>query len=134
LNNKFLAASILSLKHTFQTGWLELNALRILILSEDAAKNLQQNLIVYMFSNSWLEQQEIAKLFQSLPLNLKDTAMNTLEIFEKRGLEKGIAKSEATIVRNLLLNTDFTLAKIAMLSEVSENFVTKIRDEIAARN
>lgn len=134
LENKFLIASLLSLKHTFQTGWLEWNAHRILVLTEDANENLQKNLTVYLFTNSGLEEEKIINLLQSLPLVLKDKVMNTLEIFEKKGLDRGIELSKANFIRNLLLNTDFTIGKIAMLAEVSEDLVIKIRSEINLKN
>ena len=56
--------------------------------------------------------------------------MNTLEIFEKKGLDRG----KANFVKNLLVNADFTIAKIAMLAEVSEELVIKIRSEINLKN
>ncbi len=45
----------------------------------------------------------------------------------EKGMEKGIAKGKETFVKNLLLNTNFTIAKIAGLSNVSEAFVKKIK-------
>ncbi|CAG5002799.1 Recombination-promoting nuclease RpnD [Dyadobacter sp. CECT 9275] len=51
LNNNFLVASLLALKHSFQKDWLEQNALKILLLTEQAPKNLQSNLVVYLFGN-----------------------------------------------------------------------------------
>ena len=142
LHNKFLTASLLSLKHTFQKGWLELNAHRILVLTEEANENLQRNLTVYLFANSGLEEQEIIELLQSIPSTLKDKVMSTLEIFEKKGLDRGIEKgiekgielSKTNIIKNLILNTDHTNSKIAMLTEVSEELVIKIRSEIDLKN
>ena len=63
-------------------------------------------------------------------LFFKDTMMSTLEIFEKKGLDRG----KENFVKNLLLNTDFTIAKIAMLAEVSEELVIKIQSEIDLKN
>jgi len=142
LHNKFLTASLLSLKHTFQKGWLELNAHRILVLTEEANENLQRNLTVYLFANSGLEEQEIIELLQSIPSTLKDKVMSTLEIFEKKGLDRGIEKgiekgielSKISFIKNLLLNTDHTITKIAMLAEVSEELVIKIHSEINLKN
>jgi predicted transposase/invertase (TIGR01784 family) len=45
----------------------------------------------------------------------------------ERGIEKGIEKGKAAVVKNLLLNTDFTIAKIASLSDVTEAFVKKVK-------
>jgi hypothetical protein len=46
---------------------------------------------------------------------------------EKEGIEKGIEKSNEAFVRNLLLNTDFSISKVAALVNVTETFVRKIK-------
>ena len=42
-------------------------------------------------------------------------------------MEKGIEKGKETFVKYLLLNTDFTIAKIAGLTNVTEAFVKKVK-------
>lgn len=49
------------------------------------------------------------------------------DILYRRGEIKGIEKGKEVIVKNLLLNTDFTIAKIAALSDVTEAFVKKVK-------
>jgi predicted transposase/invertase (TIGR01784 family) len=46
---------------------------------------------------------------------------------EKKGIEKGIEKGKEAFVKYLLLNTNFTIAKIASLSDVTEAFVKKVK-------
>jgi predicted transposase/invertase (TIGR01784 family) len=46
---------------------------------------------------------------------------------EQVGIVKGIEKGKKAFVKNLLLNTDFTIAKIAALSDVTEAFVKKVK-------
>ena len=46
---------------------------------------------------------------------------------EKKGMEKGMEKGKETFVKNLLLNTNFTIGKIASLSNVKEAFVKKVK-------
>ena len=46
---------------------------------------------------------------------------------EKKGMEKGIEKGKKTVVKNLLLSTNFTIAKIASLTSVTEDFVKKVK-------
>jgi predicted transposase/invertase (TIGR01784 family) len=46
---------------------------------------------------------------------------------EIKGLEKGIEKGKSDVVKNLLLNTDFTIAKIASLTDVTQAFVKKVK-------
>jgi hypothetical protein len=39
-------------------------------------------------------------------------------------------KGKETFVKNLLLNTDFTIARIATLSNVTDTFVKKIKETL----
>ena len=65
---------------------------------------------------------------------LKDTIMNTLDIFiekgKKIGIEKGIEIGKLDVVENLLRNTDFSTVKIAELTGVSEVIVNRILNKI----
>jgi hypothetical protein len=49
---------------------------------------------------------------------------------QKKGLEKGETKKATRLVKNLLLKTDFSIAKIAELAEVTEYFVRKIKKSL----
>jgi len=134
LNNKFLLASILALKHSFEKDWLKLNAHRVLLMIEEESEKLQKSFVIYLFSNSGLEEQEIEEVLESLPTMLKDTIMNTLDIFiekgKKIGIEKGIEIGKLDVVENLLRNTDFSTVKIAELTGVSEVIVNRIFNQI----
>ena len=139
LNNKFLVASLLALKYSFEKKWLEVNAVRLLTLSEGIEGNLQSGFIVYLFGRSGLEENKIVDILEDVPFKIRDKVMSTLDIFiEKgrkigleegleKGLEKGIALGKSEFVSNLLKNTDFDLSKIAALANVSEEFVRSIQ-------
>jgi predicted transposase/invertase (TIGR01784 family) len=49
---------------------------------------------------------------------------------ELKGMEKGLAKGKETFVRNLLLDTDFKISKIASLSDVTEDFVKNVKKSL----
>lgn len=68
-----------------------------------------------------------------------------IERFKKEGREEGIKeerkegikerrkavqKTKLSIIKNLLLNTDFTVAKIAALTDVTEDFVRKVKKSL----
>jgi predicted transposase/invertase (TIGR01784 family) len=59
--------------------------------------------------------------------------MLTREEGLNEGLREGAEKKSYEIVRNLLLNTDFEISKIASLSGVTEQFVTEVKAEIAKK-
>jgi hypothetical protein len=46
---------------------------------------------------------------------------------ERDGMEKGMEKGKQDFVRNLLLNTDFSIVRIASLANVSQFYVRKIK-------
>jgi predicted transposase/invertase (TIGR01784 family) len=64
-------------------------------------------------------------------LKIMDSVANYMseekDIFYRRGELKGLEKGKKTFVKNLLLHTDFTIAKIAELSDVTEAFVKKVK-------
>ena len=49
------------------------------------------------------------------------------DILYRRGEKKGMEKERETFVKNLLLNTDFTVAQIAGLTNVTAAFVKKVK-------
>jgi hypothetical protein len=52
------------------------------------------------------------------------------DILYRRGELKGIEKGKEAFVKYLLLNTNFTIAKIAGLSDVTEAFVKKVKKSL----
>ena len=52
------------------------------------------------------------------------------KIGERKGLEKGENRKTVRLVKNLIRKTDFTIAQIADLAEVSQYFVKKVRRSI----
>jgi hypothetical protein len=64
-------------------------------------------------------------------LQIMDSIANYIseenDILYRRGEIKGMEKVQKTFVRNLLLNTDFTIAKVASLTNVTEAFVKKVK-------
>ncbi len=123
LNNKFLAASFLALKHSFEKKWLEDNAVKLLILAAEGPENLQKGFIIYLYSRGELEE----KILKSLPESVKNTIMNTLDIYLEKGRKEGIEKGKGQVVRNLLGTNKFTLSEIANFADVTEDFVKKIQ-------
>lgn len=120
LNNKFLAASVLALKHSTEKEWLEHNAVKLLILASEGTKDLQKGLIIYLYSRAKLEEEKILNL---LPVPIKDTIMNSLDFY----IEKGIEKGKEQVVKNLLASGKFSIAEIAGFAGVTEAFVKKIQ-------
>lgn len=135
LGNKFLVASILALKHSFDEIWLENNVLRLLMLSEGIDGNLQTGLVVYLFEQSGLEEKKIRNIVEALPSTLKSKIMSTADMFiEKgkkigfeKGVEEGLERGKTDFVTNLLKNTNFDTAKIAALADVSTDYVLAIQ-------
>ena len=64
-------------------------------------------------------------------LRIMDSIANYItkekDILYRLGEREGIAKEKEAFVKNLLLNTNFTIGKIASLSNVTEAFVKKVK-------
>ncbi|GLU56224.1 transposase [Dyadobacter frigoris] len=134
LNNKFLAASFLALKHSFQKDWLEANIVRILLLSENVPANLLRNLIVYLFERSELGKEKIEELIEKIPITIKNTVMSTVNYLMKEGEKIGMTKKEyeknRAFTQSLIRETVFDDAKIAKLVGVTVDFVASVRVEL----
>ncbi len=66
---------------------------------------------------------ESLKIMDSIASYIKKENDILYRLGEKEGMEKG----KETFVKNLLLNTDFTIAKIAGLTDATEAFVKKVK-------
>jgi len=138
LNNKFLAASFLALKHTFDKQWFESNAERLFILASDSETGLKKNLIFYVFSRGKLPEN----VLNSLPEPIKSEVMNTFDVYFEKGIKRGReegrekGKIEGKIegkteeVRNLIVKLGLTNGQAAEVAEVSIDFVKKVRSSI----
>ncbi|MHA4739644.1 Rpn family recombination-promoting nuclease/putative transposase [Dyadobacter sp. MSC1_007] len=134
LHNKFLAASLLAMKYSVLKDRLNALIPTILKLAVETDQNLQTSLIVYTFVNSELSEQQIIELITSLPIEIKETVMSTLDIFVEKGRKEGerkgqIEKTERA-VRNLIKQSLLTDDQIASALEVTETYVTDIRRQI----
>ncbi len=131
LKNKFLAASILALKHSVEKEWLERNAVKLLILASKGPMYLQTGFIIYLYDRVTLDDK---KILTSLPKPIRKTIMSTLDIYiekgRKEGLEKGIEKGteqkSREVVKNLLATRKFSISEIAELAGVAEAFVRRL--------
>ncbi|WP_026632544.1 Rpn family recombination-promoting nuclease/putative transposase [Dyadobacter alkalitolerans] len=141
LNNKFLAASLLAMKYSVLKDRLNPLIPTILKLAGEIDQNLQTSLIVYTFVNSELSEQQIVELITSLPTQIKETVMSTLDIFVEKGRKEGLREGKlegkiegqqektANAVRNLIKQSLLTDEQIASALEVTVNYVADIRKQ-----
>ncbi|WP_026632692.1 hypothetical protein [Dyadobacter alkalitolerans] len=113
----------------------------ILKLAGGIDQNLQTSLIVYTFVNSELSEQQIVELITSLPAQIKETVMSTLDIFVEKGRKEGLKEGELkgklegqqekteNAVRNLIKQSLLTDQQIASALEVTVNYVANIRKQ-----
>lgn len=127
LHNKFLAASLLALKYSVLKDRLSAWIPTILSLASDIDTNLQNSLIVYTFVNSDLSEDQIVELITSLPNQLKENIMNTLDIFVEKGRKEGQQEKTQNAVQNLIRQSLLTDDQIASALEVTVDYVANIR-------
>ena len=104
----------------------------ILTLASETEKNLQNSLIVYTFVNSGLNEDEIFAFVTSLPLQNKETVMDTLEIFVEKGRREAWKELTQNAVKNLIKQSVLTDEQIASAMEVTVSYVSEIRKNITA--
>ncbi len=125
LENKFLQASFLALKYSRLKEELIKRIPAILSLAMEQRNNLQNSIIVYTFEVSGLEEDEIITLIEQTPLNIKSAIMDTLNIFEKKGVR---VQTEKT-VRNMIVR-NYSDREICEVLEVTPDYVARIREAI----
>ena len=137
LHNKFLAASLLAMKYSVLKDRLNELIPTILNLAGEMDQNLQTSLIVYTFVNSELSEQQIIELTRSLPVQIKETVMSTLDIFVEKGRKQGIEEAKREVqqktenaARNLIKQSLLNDEQIASALEVTVNYVADIRQQI----
>lgn len=130
LHNKFLAASLLALKMNGLKEQAEKLIPRILTLARESGMNLQTSLIVYIFVNSGLKEEKIVTIIDSLPFTIKETVMNTLDIFIEKGRKIGLKEEREKAIRNLVKQSLLSDEQIAAALEVPVGYVAGIRKEM----
>jgi predicted transposase/invertase (TIGR01784 family) len=87
-------------------------------------RHIQQLRILAQLRNLAPESLQIMDSIANYISEEKDILYRRGEI---KGMEKGLEKGKETFVKYLLLNTDFTIPKIAALTDATEAFVKKIK-------
>ena len=97
------------------------------------------NQIITLSKGSFSKVRHIQQL--RILAHLRNLASETLQIMDsvagylteekdilyRRGEIKGMEKGKETLIKNLLLNTDFTITRIANLTDATEAFVKKVK-------
>jgi predicted transposase/invertase (TIGR01784 family) len=83
-------------------------------------RHVQQLRILSQLRNLALDNLEIMD-------SVADFMSEEKDIFYRRGEKKGLEKGKIAVIKNLLLHTDFTIAKIASLTDVTEDFVKNVK-------
>lgn len=141
LENKFLQASLLALKYSQLKRELRSLIPTILSLGMETQENLRSNLFVYIFGISGLKEDGITEVLEDVPVNIKHTVMNTLDIFVEKGKKIGLAEGHTKgqqentekIVRNLVQSSGLSDEQIAYAAEVAIAYVAKIREELGEK-
>ena len=109
----------------------------ILGLAEGEELNLQNQLIVYIFGSSGLKEDQIIAIVQKLPIKIKETVMNTLDILVEKGIKIGQEKSlqgeREKTARNLIKISTLNDEQIATATDLPVDRVISLRKEAQAQ-
>lgn len=134
--NHLLISALLTLKHSFDEGYLQNQAVFLLESAVDEDGNYFKALFVYFF-NRIKNEKNMTKVLEQLSNEVQAEAMSVLDLYEKRGMQKGeqigIQKGERHMsylaCRNMILK-GFDDRVISEVLEVQESFVQQVRTEI----
>ncbi|WP_159468080.1 hypothetical protein [Dyadobacter sp. 3J3] len=147
MNNPFTLIVLAAQKSLLQgkipeeeLGEQRLTIARALIQSKRYENEQIRRFLYFLKTFVHIENSEINSKFD-MEINLltgKETSMGIIETIKmlakeegmEEGLEKGLENGKVIFVRNLLSNYDFDVNKIAMLADVSADFVEKVQAEL----
>jgi hypothetical protein len=109
---------------------------RIMINSKKYNRDRIRRFLYFLKTFIYIDNAELNSKFDQ-QIALLTNNVNTMGIIEtiqmltlEEGIEKGLEQGKTTFVKNLLLNTDFGIAKIAALADTDEAFVKAVQAEI----
>ncbi len=98
LENRFLAASLLILKYSFDKDWLQGNFTAVLSIGlAEGSHDLKQALLLYFLGRMELPEEQVKQVIQELPSSIQEDVMSTYELI----LEKGRMEERARLERLL---------------------------------
>jgi hypothetical protein len=140
---RLLALSVIDYRLFLRSDHPEEKMLAILAdFGGDDTKQIIENIVGHVIATSrgdfsklrHMQQLRILSKLRNFTVdNLKimdsiaDLISEEDDILYKRGEKKGMEKEKESFVKYLLLNTDFTVAKIAGLTNATEAFVKKVK-------
>ena len=142
LENSFLRASLLVLKHSMESWWLEANAVRLLVWSEDTDEALQRGFTIYLFERSKLNDKKIKTIMETLPLSTKKKFVSTADYLREQGRLKGKAEGKSEGIsegmrkktENAVINMireGFPSETICKILEVTPAYVSTLRKQLS---
>lgn len=73
-----------------------------------------------------MKEDQIIAIVRKLPIKIKETVMNTLDVF----VEKGRREEREKTIRNLIKQSPLSDQQIASAFEVTVEYVARIRKEL----
>jgi hypothetical protein len=120
----------------FELSEQRLGIVRALVESKRYDNDKIRRFLFFLKTFIYIENPEINSKFDK-EVNIltgNETAMGIIEAIKmitlEEGIETGVQNTKYEIVKNLILNTDFEISKIAALTNCSESFVEKVRKDL----
>lgn len=127
----------------FELSEQRLGIVRALIKSKRYDNEKIRRFLFFLKTFIYIENPEINSKFDNEVNKLtgNETSMGIIEAIKmitleegiEKGIETGVQNTKYEIVKNLILNTDFGIPKIAALTNCSESFVEKVKDDLESQ-
>lgn len=122
LQNCFLCASMLALKHTYEVSWLKHNAPRLLALTTGVEQHLRISYFIYLLRRANFREDELQELALALPGEPKKQVMNTFDRIFADG-----KKEEARKIALTMLSKGFSAEQVSELTGLPIKVVLKLK-------
>ncbi|RAV27923.1 Rpn family recombination-promoting nuclease/putative transposase [Sinomicrobium soli] len=148
IENGFLIAALLLLKHAFDKPGLKSRLAEIFSIGLAQGSNAQQvSLVIYGFELVDLPEEQVKDILETLPSDIKDKVMSTYDLLVEKGRKEERARAQKLIeqerhkaqqksydiVSNLLASGKFTILEIAGFAAVTEDFVRKVSADLTEK-
>ncbi|MBL7816309.1 MAG: Rpn family recombination-promoting nuclease/putative transposase [Saprospiraceae bacterium] len=133
---KVLRAAFIALKNAHNEEFFKTHLEEILKFvdnspSEIVFQEFFKMLLEYAQRRSKLEPEPFNEIVnQNLEPDMATNIKTIFEVAEEKGMERGIEKGKIEFTKNLLLNSDFSIEKIALLVGVDVAFVKKVKAQL----
>lgn len=96
LQHGFLTTSLLLLKHTFDSAWIQGNVDMLLLVGlSQGEESRHRSMLLYLFDRMEFDEEQIMEKIKEFPKDIKEKIMSTYDLLIEKGRKEERSKAEA---------------------------------------